>query len=100
MMRALLSTPLVLVILTAPLQAGETDKDGWVTIFNGKTFEGWKASENVDSWKIELFRLSSWGFSILSWLLRPPFDSSVDSAPKSRCDEPPGRLPQPSSSDL
>ena len=27
--------------------------DGWVTIFDGKSFAGWKASENVDSWKIE-----------------------------------------------
>ena len=27
--------------------------DGWVTLFDGKTFEGWKANENKDSWKIE-----------------------------------------------
>ena len=27
--------------------------DGWVTIFDGKSFDGWKASENADSWKIE-----------------------------------------------
>ena len=33
------------------IHAGE--EDGWVTIFDGKTFKGWKASENKDSWKIE-----------------------------------------------
>lgn len=33
----------------------KTDKkadDGWVTIFDGKSFDGWKVSENKDSWKI------------------------------------------------
>lgn len=29
------------------------DDDGWVTIFDGNPFSGWKASENRDSWKIE-----------------------------------------------
>ena len=27
--------------------------DGWQTIFDGKTFSGWKASENSDSWQIK-----------------------------------------------
>jgi hypothetical protein len=27
--------------------------EGWVTIFDGKSFEGWKASENKDAWSIE-----------------------------------------------
>jgi hypothetical protein len=31
----------------------DEDNDGWVKIWDGETFEGWKASENKDSWKIE-----------------------------------------------
>lgn len=31
----------------------EKDADGWKTIFDGKSFHGWKASENKDSWKID-----------------------------------------------
>ena len=28
-------------------------EDGWVTIFDGKSMDGWKASENKDSWSVE-----------------------------------------------
>lgn len=27
-------------------------EEGWVSLFDGKSFAGWKASENKDSWKI------------------------------------------------
>ncbi|MCK4966334.1 DUF1080 domain-containing protein, partial [bacterium] len=27
--------------------------DGWISLFDGKTMNGWQASENKDSWKIE-----------------------------------------------
>ena len=27
-------------------------QEGWVSLFDGKSFEGWKASEHKDSWKI------------------------------------------------
>ena len=27
--------------------------DGWVTIFDGESFNGWKASENADTWSIQ-----------------------------------------------
>jgi hypothetical protein len=30
----------------------KNDDEGFVALFDGKTFEGWKASENKDSWKI------------------------------------------------
>jgi hypothetical protein len=30
--------------------AGE---DGWITMFDGKTLDGWKASENKDAWSVE-----------------------------------------------
>lgn len=41
------------LLASAPLHSAEKADDGWVTIFDGKTFKGWKASENKDSWKIE-----------------------------------------------
>jgi hypothetical protein len=28
-------------------------EEGWTNLFDGKTFNGWKASENKDSWKID-----------------------------------------------
>jgi hypothetical protein len=28
------------------------DGDGWVTIFDGKSLDGWKINENKDSWKL------------------------------------------------
>ena len=34
-------------------QAGEDEGEGWIQLWDGKTFDGWKASENRDSWKIE-----------------------------------------------
>ena len=27
-------------------------KDNWISLFDGKTFNGWQASENKDSWQI------------------------------------------------
>ncbi|NQT87057.1 DUF1080 domain-containing protein [bacterium] len=32
--------------------AGEADKDGWVTIFDGKSLDGWKASEKTESFSV------------------------------------------------
>ena len=34
------------------LRAEETEK-GWVSLFDGKTLNGWKISENDSSWKVE-----------------------------------------------
>lgn len=31
---------------------GQENSDGWKSIFDGKTFNGWKKTENMDSWKI------------------------------------------------
>ena len=44
-------TVLLSAVAVTSLRAEQ--EDGWVTIFDGKTFQGWKASENKDSWKIE-----------------------------------------------
>jgi hypothetical protein len=47
----------ITLLLTAALltlgTAIAADKDGeWKTMFNGTSLEGWKASENQDSWKV------------------------------------------------
>jgi hypothetical protein len=47
--RALVATALS-VALTAPAFAGEDD--GWVSLFDGKTLDGWRASENSDSFRV------------------------------------------------
>ena len=33
--------------------APKPDKDGWYTLFNGKSLEGWKPSENKDCFKVQ-----------------------------------------------
>jgi hypothetical protein len=48
---ALLTGALTLVL--QPAVAAEEDNDGWVTIFDGKSLDGWKINENEKSWKLE-----------------------------------------------
>jgi hypothetical protein len=50
MLRAMMSSTLLLFALSIPLQAADEE---WKTIFDGKTLDGWKASENSDSWKVK-----------------------------------------------
>ncbi|TWW07858.1 hypothetical protein E3A20_30140, partial [Planctomyces bekefii] len=51
MLRTVLLLTAALLSLTTPAFAA--DKDGeWKTMFDGKSLEGWKASENRDSWKV------------------------------------------------
>jgi len=41
-------------VVTLPLSAEETAlEEGFVSLFDGKTFNGWKINESPDSWKIE-----------------------------------------------
>ena len=47
MIKALLAVGVVLAGVIVPVQA----QDGWITIFNGKNLDGWKANESPDSWK-------------------------------------------------
>lgn len=56
--RSLLALFLVSVIAFA---AQAADGDGWTSMFDGKSFAGWKASENVDSWKVEDGKLVCFG---------------------------------------
>jgi hypothetical protein len=45
-----LATVLLLMGIT---QSVAEDSDGWVSLFDGKTLDGWKASENKDSWQVK-----------------------------------------------
>nr|WP_254169482.1 DUF1080 domain-containing protein [Chryseosolibacter histidini] len=42
----------LLIMITVALTA-QAQKDGWITLFDGKTFNGWKASENPATFTIE-----------------------------------------------
>jgi hypothetical protein len=48
-MSCLMLTALTLI---GSADAAEPDQDGFVQLFDGKSFEGWKANENKNSWKI------------------------------------------------
>lgn len=51
-MKRLMIAAAVSMFVTAPL-AGAADDDGWISLFNGKNLDGWKASENPDSFQVE-----------------------------------------------
>ena len=46
--------------LSATLQAEDKAAE-WKTLWDGKTMDGWKASEHKDSWKIEDGKLVCYG---------------------------------------
>ena len=46
------------VLLAVLVPARTTDgadksADGWITLFDGSSLDGWKAGENKDSWKLK-----------------------------------------------
>ena len=52
-MRKLLSALVLSVTVAASAQAADQEKEqGFVSIFDGKSFDGWKINENKESWKI------------------------------------------------
>ncbi|MFW5693024.1 MAG: 3-keto-disaccharide hydrolase [Thermoguttaceae bacterium] len=51
-MKRLMIAAALSMFVTAPL-AGAADDDGWISLFNGKNLDGWKASENPDSFQVE-----------------------------------------------
>jgi hypothetical protein len=54
MMRHLLSCCLVLfVAMACSTSKPAATADGWVSLFDGKTLTGWKASENPGTFKVE-----------------------------------------------
>lgn len=40
------------MLLPGPVASAD-EKDGWVSLFDGKTLDGWRASENKDSFRVE-----------------------------------------------
>jgi hypothetical protein len=53
---ALLLTGVLLAGLASKLVAGsdtESAEDGWVTIFDGTSLDGWKINENEETWSLE-----------------------------------------------
>ena len=49
-MRQVLTAFVVLALLPTFVTA---EDDGWISLFDGKTYEGWKINESEESWKIE-----------------------------------------------
>ena len=39
--------------LFATHSANAAEKDGWITLFDGSSLDGWKASENKDAWTLK-----------------------------------------------
>ncbi len=52
---ALLSLTALSLLSAAPVIAAEPepDADGWMTIFDGETLDGWKANEKAENWTVE-----------------------------------------------
>jgi len=44
---------LLTLALGLALTASAADKDGWISLFDGKSLAGWKANENPDTFKVE-----------------------------------------------
>lgn len=57
-MKHLLVALTVIALIVSNTCAAE---DGWISLFDGKTMNGWKASENRDSWKVEDGKLVCFG---------------------------------------
>ena len=49
----LMTGALSLVLGAMAADAPKAGKDGWVSMFDGKTLDGWKASEKPENWKVE-----------------------------------------------
>ena len=44
---------LALALGAMAADAPKAGKDGWVSMFDGRTLDGWKASEKPENWKVE-----------------------------------------------
>ena len=43
---------LILLLLVISQAAAKETEDGWIRLFDGKSLDGWKASEHADNWKV------------------------------------------------
>ena len=60
-MRYLAAALIVAIVSLTSLSCRAAEGDGWINLFDGKSLAGWKASENVDSWKVEDGKLVCFG---------------------------------------
>ena len=61
----------VCAILFAQPGVPTPGKDGWIRMFDGKTLDGWRAADNLDSWKVVDGAIVGDGpRSHLFWMLR------------------------------
>lgn len=44
---------LALALTATAADAPKPGKDGWISMFDGKTLDGWQASERPENWKVE-----------------------------------------------
>ena len=44
---------LIIALILTGCQAGQQETQEWISLFDGSTLEGWKASENADTWSVE-----------------------------------------------
>jgi hypothetical protein len=61
----IIATVLMALVAVAPAAA----EDGWISMFDGKTLDGWKVNENPESWAVEDGLLAGKGeHSHLFWM--------------------------------
>ena len=44
---------LILLLMVCPILSTGSSSAKWISLFDGKTLNGWKASENPDTFKVE-----------------------------------------------
>ncbi len=66
-MRMFCSSLAMLLLLSATVSAADNELDatakaeGWIQLFDGKTLDGWKASEHPEQWKVDDGRIVAAG---------------------------------------
>ncbi|MHB8953420.1 MAG: 3-keto-disaccharide hydrolase [Pirellulaceae bacterium] len=53
MLKVCLTAVLGLTLLMPPLAVAQTADDGWQTLFDGKSLDGWQPNERPENWTIE-----------------------------------------------
>jgi hypothetical protein len=70
-MKFLAHTVALLAICLSPLPFLSADNDGWISMFDGKTLNGWKANEHPESWSAKDGAIVGDGdASHLFWIVR------------------------------
>ena len=49
----LLASLMAAVVAAADAPPTKTGGDGWISLFDGQSLKGWKASEHPEQWKVE-----------------------------------------------